>query len=64
MMNAARRMIRRFLTDERGSVALEYALTGMVSGGATVISMSMIRKGLDDLVARSDYVLESLILNS
>ena len=63
-MNAARRMIRRFLTDERGSVALEYALTGMVSGGATVISMSMIRKGLDDLVARSDYVLESLILNS
>ena len=63
-MNAARRMIRRFLIDERGSVALEYALTGMVSGGATVISMSMIRKGLDDLVARSDYVLESLILNS
>ena len=63
-MSAAGRMIHRFLTDERGSVALEYALTGVVSGGASVIGMSIIRKAMDDLVARGEFVLDSLILNS
>ena len=63
-MSEAHRMIRRFLTDERGSVALEYALTGMVSGGATLISMSVIRDALDGLLARSESILDSMLLHS
>ena len=62
-MNAARNMIRGFVNDERGTVALEYALTGMVSGGATMVSMSMIRKAMDELFARSEVVLDTMFLN-
>ena len=57
-------MIRRFLVDERGSVALEYALTGVVSSGATAISMSMIGAALEDLRVRSEAVLNALMLHS
>ena len=63
-MNTTRRKIARFLGDERGSIALEYALTGMVSGSATVVSMSMIRKAMDDVLARTEFMIESVLINS
>ncbi|MAJ47870.1 MAG: hypothetical protein CMJ57_11165 [Planctomycetaceae bacterium] len=63
-MSITRHMVDRFLKDERGSVALEYALTGMVSGGATVLSMSMVKNALDDLRTRTEFMFESVLLNS
>lgn len=63
-MNTTRHLLGRFLKDERGSVALEYALTGMVSGGATVFSMSMVKNAMDDLRARTEFMFESILMNS
>lgn len=62
-MNTTRQMLDRVLKDERGSVALEYALTGLVSGGATVLSISMVKGAFAELIARTEFMFKSILLN-
>jgi hypothetical protein len=62
-MNTALTALNHFMQDDRGSIALEYMLTGMVSGGATAFSANLIKDGLSKLAEQSQSTLEIMLYN-
>lgn len=62
-MTTMRTALKRFIRDDRGSIALEYMLTGAVSGGATIISGNLLKDGLSQLAERSQNNLDIMIQN-
>ena len=62
-MNTVLTALNHFMQDDRGSIALEYMLTGMVSGGATAVSANLIRDSLSKLAEQSQSTLEIMLYN-
>ena len=62
-MNTALTALNHFIQDDRGSIALEYMLTGIVSCGATAVSANLIREGLSKLAEQSQSTLEIMLYN-
>ena len=62
-MTTMRPALKRFIRDDRGSIALEYMLTGAVSGSATIISGNLLKDGLSQLAERSQNNLDIMIQN-
>ncbi len=55
--------LRHFIEDDRGSIALEYILTGAVSGSATMVSGNLIKDGLAQLAEQSQANLDMMLHN-
>ena len=62
-MNTVLTALNHFMQDDRGSIALEYMLTGMVSGGATAVSANLIKDSLSKLAEQSQSTLEIMLYN-
>ena len=62
-MTTVRTALNRFIRDDRGSIALEYMLTGAVSGSATIISGSLLKDGLSELAEHSQDNLGIVLQN-
>ena len=62
-MKTVRSALNRFMRDDRGSIALEYMLTGAVSGSATIISGNLIKDGLSQLAEHSQNNLDIALQN-
>lgn len=62
-MTTIRTALNRFIRDDRGSIALEYMLTGAVSGSATIISGNLLKDGLSQLAEHSQNNLDIVVQN-
>lgn len=62
-MKTVRTALNRFMRDDRGSIALEYMLTGAVSGSATIISGNLIKDGLSQLAEHNQNNLDIALQN-
>lgn len=62
-MNTAWTALNSFIRDDRGSIALEYMLTGAVSGSATLVSGNLIKDGLSQLAEHSQNNLDIVLHN-
>ena len=62
-MTTVRTALNRFIRDDRGSIALEYMLTGAVSGSATIISGNLLKDGLSQLAEHSQNNLDLALQN-